>query len=102
MRKNIVELCCDALHFRQPRSGNVGEVVVFHVVPHVEGQEVPHSVVRVGLVALCVHVVLGNEVSRHGVEPHCQESPGDEVEEGPPSEEVDDEGVKHHLDGDIQ
>ena len=71
---------------------------MLHVVPHVEGEEVPDPVVGVSLVTLCVHVVLGNEVGGHGVETHGEEGPHDEVEEGPPPKETHDQRVKHHLD----
>ena len=48
--------------------------MVLVVVAHVEGEEVEGAIVAVGLLAFHEHVVLGDEVTRHGVNPHSQKA----------------------------
>lgn len=72
--------------------------MVLVVVAHVEGEEVEAAVVRVGLVALEEHVVLGDEVARDGVQAHPQHGAGQHVNHRlSPPHPVQQE-VKAHLD----
>ena len=50
---------------------------MFVVVPNVECDQVQGAVVGVGFVTLLEHVMLGDEMSGHGVEPHRQEGTDD-------------------------
>ena len=75
----VVKLGSDPLDLWQSRSGDVGEIVVLHVVTDVEREVVPWSIVRVRLVASIKHVVLSDKVCRHGVWTHTQEGTSDEI-----------------------
>ena len=77
----VVKFRRDPFDLGQPRTGDVGKVVVLHVVADVEGDVVPGSVVGVGLVSSVEHVVLGNEVCRHGVDPQAEDGANQQIEE---------------------
>lgn len=72
LRKGIVKLGSDSLHLGKSGAWDVGEVMMLHMVAHIEGNVVPRSVVGVGLITSFKHVVLGYEVSGHGVDTHTQ------------------------------
>jgi len=75
----------------RPRDGR--KVVVLVVVPDVVRKDVQRAVVAVGLLRETVpEVVLCDEVARAGVEAAGEEAARDQVDEGPPSEDGDEDG----------
>ncbi len=87
-RQVVIELGRNLSHLAESVAGYVGEVVVLVVVAHVEGDQIERAVVRVGLVALDEHVVLGDEVARDGVETEAEHGADEQVENGLRSPEV--------------
>ncbi len=81
VRQAVVELGRDPPDLWQPRSRDVGEVVVLVVVAHVEGDRVQRAVVGVRLEALVEHVVLRDEVAGNRVEAHRHQRAADHVEQ---------------------
>lgn len=55
----------------QGRTGDIGEIVVFVVIAHVQGEPVQRAIVRVRLLPGLVNEVFGDEMPRHGVHPHA-------------------------------
>lgn len=88
-------------HLREPPSRDAGEVVVLVVVAHVEGEQVEGTVVRVGLMALQEHVVLGDEVTRDGMQPHAQHGTSQHVDDRllppQPVEQGVEGELEHHV-----
>ena len=72
--------------------------MVLHVIANIECEVVPRAIVGVGLIASVKHVVLGDKVSRHGMEPHAQEGPSNEIHQTLDTDEVIDEDIEHKLD----
>ncbi len=97
-RQVVVEFGCHLLHLGQSVAGYVGEVVVLVVVAHVEGDQIERAVVRVGLVALDEHVVLGDEVAGDGVEAETEQKSEPHVAQRLDAKEVEDGVVEHDLD----
>ena len=54
---------------------------MLRVVADIECEVVPWTIIGVGLVASIKHIVLGYEVSRHGVQSHRQEGANDKIVE---------------------
>ena len=81
----------------QTIAGYVGEVVMLVVVADVEGDEIERTVVRVGLVALDEHVVLGYEVTGDGMKAEAEQCAADQVEERLVAACVQDEQVEGDL-----
>eukprot|EP01084_Bolivina_argentea_P089389 161297_1 len=89
----VVELRGDGLELVQAASGDVGEVMVLVVVPHVPGEEVQPSVVGVGLLGLGSLVVehqevLAEEVASDGVVAGAEDEAQAQVQEDARSEEL--------------
>ena len=59
-------------------TGDTGEVVVFHVVTHIEGDPIEGSIVGVSLVALQEHIMLSHKVTRDRVQAQTQEAAASE------------------------
>ena len=97
LRQAVIELGGDSLDFGQAGAGDVREVVVLHMVAHVEREVVPRAVVGVGLVASVEHVVLCDKVGTHRVEAHAQECTGDEIHQRLHPKEVENEPVEDYL-----
>ena len=70
---------------------------MLHVIPNVECEIVPRAIVGISLVATIEHVVLGDEVGGHWVEPHAQEGTNDEIVERLKPKEVPDQYIKGDL-----
>ena len=102
LREGVVKLGSDSLHLGEPRAWDVGEVMMLHVVAHIEGNVVPGSVVRVGLIASIEHVVLGYEVGGHGVDPQTQQGANEKVIERLEAKEIPDQGIDCDLDNRVE
>ena len=63
--------------------------MMLHVVANVEGKVVPWAVVGISFVASVEHVVLGDEVGRHGVEAHAEKCAHDEIDKSFRSTKID-------------
>lgn len=94
----VVVLRRDLLHPVQPGAGDPGEVVVLVVVPDMPRHQVQGPVVRVRLLLWAEHVVLRDEVARHGVHAAANERGEDQVRERPPAAQADEAGVEADLD----
>ena len=66
--KNIIEFCSNSFHFWQPTTWDVRKVVMFHVIANIEGEIIPGTVVRVGLIASVKHIMFGDKMSGHGMD----------------------------------
>mmetsp|Transcript_106756 Transcript_106756/g.309690 ORF Transcript_106756/g.309690 Transcript_106756/m.309690 type:complete len:411 (-) Transcript_106756:521-1753(-) len=81
VREVVVKFRGSGLHLIQARSRYVREVVVFVVIANVVHDRVKPTVVRVSLVALHEHTVLGDEVVCCGVDPHAEQRSRHQVHE---------------------
>lgn len=67
------------------------------VIADVERHPIERSVIRVRLVAFDEHVVLGDEVSRHGMKAERDEERQERIDEHSPADEVGKCRVEHEL-----
>lgn len=97
LRHIVIKFGCDAFHLGQSAARHGRKVMVFVVIAHIERDEIQWSIVRVGLEAFGKHVVLGNEVSGHGMQSHRKQCANDEVPQNSPAEEIHDNRVEYQL-----
>ena len=71
--------------------------MVLIVISHIKCDQIETAIVGIGLEALDEHIVLGDEVSRNGMEPESEKSADEQIEERLEAERVEDERVERDL-----
>ncbi len=101
VRKMVVELRSQSLHFGQPRVGDVWEVVVLDVVAHVEEDGVEWTVVAMRGLTFPEQVMFRDKMTCQRVKAQPKPSTQYQVGKGSQPEYIDDEGVERQLNNQV-
>mmetsp|Transcript_18420 Transcript_18420/g.15722 ORF Transcript_18420/g.15722 Transcript_18420/m.15722 type:complete len:247 (-) Transcript_18420:320-1060(-) len=96
---HIIPFGGDGLNLPQIETSNVREIMMLIMKTNVVNDPIERTIVTVGLLAVHKLIMLGDEVTRDGVEnAQAHEETTDKVEKGLPSEVLDYDDIKRDLD----
>ena len=101
--KCVVVLGCKIFECRQVSTGNIGQIVMFHVIANVERNGIHGPIIgkRVAAAYVFKHEMFGNEVPGHGMNSHGDERTGEHVGERLDAAEEQNPKIENKLDNHI-